>query len=268
MSVVYKQSVGQTFKVLDPTSYPYGDNTFEDEEDVKCGFLHDLTPEDLLVDVGAAWGGYALPALAKGAAVLAFDATEDSERILVGNAALNAWEHRLAFRRYALWDGTDDYPAWMQREIFGVRYPTGAPPRVVALDRVLSELGDAWRVGRRVTRVKVDVEGAELGVLRGMVEMLRRDRPRLLIESHVGIYPDCTRESSAVPILALLIEVGYSDVKEEWWGDRPGGRSFITAPGGFSFRDLEAQLARTTEACQNLQEAFDRTVESIAAKKP
>ena len=223
---VEKQSAGYTFVVMDPESYPYGGNTFEDEDDIKRAHWTGFSPGELAVDVGCAWGGYALLALAQGAGVLAFDTTEDAERVLMANVTANNtdWLDRYTFVRAALWDGKTDYPEWMRKEIFEVRYPTGGAVVLTALDAVVSDLGIP-----RVDRMKVDVEGAELGVLRGAEAVLRKHHPRLLIEDHAGIYETVTRGESTDPLLRFLSEVGYADVAEQWWGDRPGGRSFIIA---------------------------------------
>jgi hypothetical protein len=55
--------------------------------------------------------------------------------------------------------------------------------------------------------VKIDVEGAEAEVLQGMREILRRDRPALIIELHVikGDVEHATHDEVA----ALLAEADY-----------------------------------------------------------
>lgn len=226
MSIVEKNSCRTTFRVVNPDAYPYGGNSFEDEEEIKLEHWSDFVAGETALDVGAAWGGYSLPALAQGASVIAFDATDDSARILTANVQANdvSWMDRFQFYKAALWDGETDYPEWMRREIFEVRYPVGTTAPIPSLDQVLRALG-----GVKVTRIKVDVEGAELGVLRGARETLRKWRPRLLVEDHSGIYERCNREESTLPILSLLAEAGYADVREQWYGDRPGGRSFVVA---------------------------------------
>lgn len=47
-------------------------------------------------------------------------------------------------------------------------------------------LDDLVPAERRVAFVKIDVEGAELGVLRGAAELLRRDRPFVVFEHGLG----------------------------------------------------------------------------------
>ncbi len=69
------------------------------------------------------------------------------------------------------------------------------PVRVVALD-------DLHRSGElpRVDVLKVDVEGGELGVLRGAATILERQRPRLVLATHGPTHEPC---------LQLLAELGY-----------------------------------------------------------
>jgi hypothetical protein len=50
--------------------------------------------------------------------------------------------------------------------------------------------------------VKIDVQGMELEMLRGMRDTLRASRPRLVVELHAGV--------DRSEVLALLAELGYS----------------------------------------------------------
>jgi FkbM family methyltransferase len=52
----------------------------------------------------------------------------------------------------------------------------------IALDACWPALGDP-----RIDGVKMDVNGSELAALRGMAELLRRDRPVLVLEVHRGV---------------------------------------------------------------------------------
>lgn len=67
-------------------------------------------------------------------------------------------------------------------------------------DSLLSEPSYA---GKKVEFVKVDVEGGEVGVLRGMRQMLTRDTPLIAIE--------CFKQDAWHTMHALLVDCGYSD---------------------------------------------------------
>jgi FkbM family methyltransferase len=62
------------------------------------------------------------------------------------------------------------------------------------------QVDSALNIGR-VDGVKIDVQGMELGVLRGMADMLRRDHPELVVEIHAGV----DREG----LVSLLRSLGY-----------------------------------------------------------
>jgi FkbM family methyltransferase len=54
----------------------------------------------------------------------------------------------------------------------------------------------------RIHGVKIDVQGMELAVLRGMTELLTQHHPRLVVEVHAGV--------SRADLLGLMAQVGYA----------------------------------------------------------
>lgn len=160
--------------------------THEDEQEVRDRWWH-VKPGEVVLDGGAAFGSYALSALTMGARVVAFSPAELDTLVLARNLSLN---HALAARCLLVRDGLHEADGWFdsQKSAF---YPDpqaearaadadGRWLRVRSLDSFLAE-----RPGiDRVDWLKLDVEGAELGVLRGAEATLRRHRPKLLIELH------------------------------------------------------------------------------------
>lgn len=96
----------------------------------------------------------------------------------LGRAAASSWYTGVHYKQAAEWIEVPAYP----------------------LDLIVEERGL-----RPIHVVKIDVEGAETEVLQGMEELLREDRPVLLVELHD--YEVSLREH---PTLALLEKEGYS----------------------------------------------------------
>jgi hypothetical protein len=84
--------------------------------------------------------------------------------------------------------------------------PSRFKPAGVAL--VETRRLDTLRIIDRIDMIKIDVEGAELYVLRGAAETLRRDHPALLVEYDERNTPAFGYEREA--IIEFLSGVGYN----------------------------------------------------------
>lgn len=184
---------------------------------------------DVVIDLGAAVGSYAIPALAAGARVIAVDpdygATAKLERV----AALNGL-NGLTIVHAAVFD-QPGYPGDMRAALEASGYAYLIPRREAAwtsLDDLAGGLG-------RLDWIKIDVEGAELGVLRSGISTLKRFRPRLLIEDHTEVYPYVAAMGSRRQCRELLGELGYA-VTEIPYGPPP--RTYLACdPGKQPARD-------------------------------
>lgn len=119
---------------------------------------------------------------------------------------------RVDVRRVALSDRPGTHEFWHLRRLDGwsglrrsaeISDEAGDPERIeVPVSTLDAELGD-----RRPALVKIDVEGAELGVLQGGRELLRRAKPILIVEcvaAAAALY-----DSSPEAVWDLLDELGY-----------------------------------------------------------
>jgi FkbM family methyltransferase len=176
--------------------------SFDDEQELRDRWWHPTAGQTVL-DIGAAFGSYVLPALALGARVIAFNPAPFDCELLEKNLELNpAWGKRCMVVREGLYSRaghfdpdrcvfvdegqTEGVASPEMMGMIGNRADGGAgfdkrqwlPAR--PLDSFLAE-----RPGiGAISWIKIDVEGAELEVLKGAEKCLRMYRPRILVENH------------------------------------------------------------------------------------
>lgn len=197
-------------------------------------FVRDyLRDGDVMVDVGANVGLYALLGARTGdIRVIAFEPNDIARARAVENAARNGLSQRVQFRPQAVGGvpGRSSFTAAQGPLNHLVKSPvTEAQPvhpvDVVTLDDV---------VDGPVALIKVDVEGDELGVLRGAEGLLRTFGPALVVEAN-----------DPPALTAWLEAFGY-----QWVSYAPEGRRVgaVPSPGvgenGIAVTDLAATTAR------------------------
>lgn len=176
---------------------PASELTFYDEEEVRNRFWYPNIKEgDVIFDIGAGFGSYMLPALAMGALfVLAFSPEHDYDQ-LIKNLELNGWHCnnkkrlRCIVNKLGLYS-QDGFVDTLSQKFDKVRWsdePTVI--RVTTLDKLVADLradfnSNCHDCTDRIDFIKLDVEGAELEVLKGGLATIRRYRPKLLIENHI-----------------------------------------------------------------------------------
>jgi FkbM family methyltransferase len=193
-----------------------------------------LDPAAVAIDVGANVGLYA-DVLAKGSArVIAFEPNRACAdylrrlrlaRVEVVEAALSDSSGQAELRVPWVHGGEDHALGSIVAAGSAVQAGTVATYRVetLTLDEAL-----ATRIagGERVAFVKIDVEGHELAVLSGAVDLLRRDRPALLVETE--------QRHGGAPgrVIAMMEALGY--------------RAFVATGGTFTPVSAEWLAARQT----------------------
>lgn len=179
------------------------------EEEISKTFCRILKHNDCVLDVGANIGWFSLlsASLVGTGEVHSFEPCTDLAAILSHNVALNGYKNSHVHRR-VVGDKVGTvrfYQCSGQnmglssiRDLGGLSTMTTAES--LTLDSILGTLPP-------VTLVKIDVEGAEHKVLDGMKELIRRDRPYLILEVNDVFLKEMG--SSETMILEFLADSGY-----------------------------------------------------------
>jgi FkbM family methyltransferase len=151
-----------------------------------------VQPGDWVLDIGANVGQYTLrlsELVGPQGRVIAFEPIAETVEILAAmarrarhrnitllNVAVSECAGEVRLRVPANLDGLPDY---FQSRVAG---DGDQPALAVALD--------GFHFPHRIALVKIDVERHEVSVIRGMLKLIERDRPTLIVEGHEGIYPE------------------------------------------------------------------------------
>ena len=188
---------------------------FGGEQEVQDALVQNLKPGDTAIDIGANFGMHTLlmsRCVSSRGAVMAFEPIPENLRLLRRNISLNALNRIVTIHPTAVSD-------LCQSELEMAVDTTGLEPSAslktassgdkpmtrvknTSLDLACSNLNPDGGC-----LVKIDVEGAELSVLRSGQEFLRRVRPKLLIEVHTYALPSFGE--SAENVHAFLEQHGY-----------------------------------------------------------
>jgi len=192
-------------------SFIYG--TWEPE--VVHVLLQNVSPGMVALDIGA-HGGYFTLLLSKlvgpSGRVIAFEPLPANVRVLEENLRLNDAKNVQAVGK-AMGEHSGEFelsvPAEDSTLVAGELSAEEKGTMRVACD----SLDDFFeKAGSRVDFIKMDVEGAESGILRGAGKTIKRDKPTMLVELH-----DIDRYKDEHPALKQLRDLKY-DI--EWVGAR------------------------------------------------
>ncbi len=158
----------------------------EYEPDVWRELLASVSPGDVVADVGANVGLYAVAIarrVGRTGRVIAYEPDAGNAELLRRNLALNGWADVVEVRDVAVGSERGEIPFVSDRQ--QSRFdPAGASRvRVVTLDDELDQLA----------LLKIDVEGFECAVLQGARRVLADDRRRprrIFVEAHLARLPE------------------------------------------------------------------------------
>lgn len=165
---------GTTFRILDSLD----PGLFKADESVIASHWM-VGRGSICMDVGFGPGTWSLVAMARGAKVFSFDPKPDAIELLRAQMALNGFStgHLLPFGLWhedAILPMCDSSFKW-EGEVMGT-FP------VTTLDRFL----DGIHL-RGIDCINMDVEAAELEVLRGARRTIARYKPKVIVEVHRGV---------------------------------------------------------------------------------
>jgi len=202
----------------------------------EMGFLlHLLREGDLFLDIGANIGSYTvLAAGVCGADCVAFEPDPESARRLARNVAINALDRRVAIQRCALGERCGEVAFTVGRDAMN----RIASDDDDATQRVPPATLDAEIGAAQPVTMKIDVEGFEERVLRGVAQTLRRESLRAIIIKTV------TEASGAMLADAGFVEARYDSLHRALTQEgRPHG-----ALNALFVRDLDYVATRVASA--------------------
>ena len=180
-------------------------------------FIELIRPDDVVWDIGANIGLYSVFAALAGASqsrVFSFEPSDSVRRLLEVNCKLNRLQGRITILPYALWHETsllDFYEREEDSALNSLRPQTNVVVRPHRVAKVRAWQGDELIEKNHVTApdvIKLDVEGAEFQVLKGLCHTLAKRPPRVVFcEVHTTLLPGF--DATVQEVEELLLASGY-----------------------------------------------------------
>ncbi|PHQ36749.1 FkbM family methyltransferase [Rhodopirellula bahusiensis] len=187
---------------------------FDQEAEVRDGIESNLGAGETAIDIGANFGMHTLlmaDCVGSNGNVIALEPIPENLRLLRRNIALNRFDDRVQITASAI---SDLEQPTLQMEVDSDNLEPSAAISMnenavgtievqnQSLDSITTHLTNPGKCF-----VKIDVEGAEMSVLRSGIDFLKRVRPKLLIEVHDYALPQFGESTESV--YAFLREHGF-----------------------------------------------------------
>ena len=187
----------------------------ENHEDSLRPVIHDLFPDGgVFIDVGANVGLWSIHLGPRASKIVAVEPNPATIPVLRENITLNGLDSITDILEIAAWDSNGEL-SLLNPSVTG--NPRAGVMRTV-LPRECLELVSCRRLDEvldvdRIDLVKIDTEGADLHVLRGMTGHIARFRPVLFIEMHCR--PPCHYYQQE-DLTSLVASFGYRYREVTW----------------------------------------------------
>ena len=179
-----------------------------------------LQPNDIFIDIGANFGlhtVYAAKLVGEKGRVFAFEPVAKHLNLLNKNISLSHVRERVEIVSSALSNSQESSLTFYlppEEEIAVTASLSAEGNNLQEIKVANARLDDYWtNIDREVKLIKIDVEGAELEVLRGAERLLKRWKPKLLIEVHGFALPSFG--TTVHELRQFLIDLGYQESRLE-----------------------------------------------------
>jgi FkbM family methyltransferase len=181
--------------------------------------LDHVSANDVLLDIGANRGYYALAVLAvqPRAQVVAFEPNPHVFEKLKKNIRLNSWSERIIALNLAVGEKEGSLPLNIARSdsasSFDPKWATMWGRKIVAQEDVIVKPLDAILLEYKIANpnhIKIDTEGFELPILLGAKNVLKNCHPHLYLEAH----PRHENDRTIDDLCEFLSNYGYN-IKQE-----------------------------------------------------
>lgn len=197
-------------------------------------YIDTLEDGDVFVDVGANIGFFTIYAARKGCKVYSFECSEPVFDLLKRNVELNSVQDKVVLHDIALYDSVRFMklnPEWEQ-----VDYETAPNSGGMSLvpvighmsgDVVLAKALDEFAIPK-VNLIKIDTQGADLGVLYGARETIKRCKPTILFE--IEPIPARLHGHTDEMYMQFMAEMNYT--VHELFSGAHGYKDYVGVPNG------------------------------------
>jgi FkbM family methyltransferase len=159
---------------------------------------NDLKIDDVFVDVGANIGIYAVPYAKKVKRIIAFEPDPESAKLLLQSIQLNDVDN-IELRQKVV--GSTRQKVWYYLSSVPMTSGMSVANEILGeLEVETTDLDSELLHESKVDWLLIDVEGSEVGVLRGAKQLLKRYSPKIILE--------CNKENITIAS-NILAEEGY-----------------------------------------------------------
>jgi FkbM family methyltransferase len=206
---------GGSFQIWSLETYPNHASwtSFDDEINIKEAFWH-IQPGAHVLDIGAAFGSYALTALAQGAGMVwAWSPQghpgETEQEVLQKSIILNGWGDKCIVYNTGLYSSVGYLHTVNQtiQSTIDDEFVARTAGNIIKVETLDSWAGRELSTSQRVDWMKLDVEGAEVEVLKGAANTILKYKPNIQVENHIF-----KRASIADEVRQFLNELDYQEV--------------------------------------------------------